>query len=129
MKLLIDKTVDAVSSSVQQVFGNLMLNAKFAYTDGGFALDPKAGDVNPDTGHFEGEDWVLYQTPTEYWGGNSYYYTTNRNSLNLTLSGNYFAEGVMGGDHEIRFGVDYYTAQTTTQTMYPNQRILFSWSS
>jgi len=29
---------------------------------------------------------------------------------NSILSGNYFLEGVLGGDHEIRFGVDYYYA-------------------
>ncbi len=39
------------------------------------------------------------------------------------MNGNYFAESVMGGDHEIRFGVDYYNGTTTTQTMYPNQRV------
>lgn len=116
------------SGSLQHIMGNLMLNAKFAYTDGGFTLDPKAGDVNPNTGHFEGSDWAYYDYPSMYWGGNTYYYTTNRNSLNVTLSGNYFAEGVMGGDHEIRFGVDYYTAQTTSQTLYPNQRILYSYN-
>ncbi len=116
------------SGSLQHIAGNLMINAKFAYTDGGFTLDPKGGDVNPDTGHFEGSDWDYYDYPSMYWGGNTYYYTTNRNSLNVTLSGNYFAEGVMGGDHEIRFGVDYYTAQTTSQTLYPNQRILYSYS-
>jgi hypothetical protein len=32
---------------------------------------------------------------------------------------------VLGGDHEIRFGVDYYTADTTSQTLYPNHRRLF----
>jgi len=113
--------------SLQQVMGNLMLNVKFAYTDGGFSLDPKANEINPATGHQEGTDWYYYQTPSLYWGGSTYYYTTNRNSLNLSLDGNYFAEGVLGGDHEIRFGVDYYTATTTSQTLYPNQRILMVW--
>ncbi|MCK4888733.1 MAG: hypothetical protein KAS97_02305, partial [Candidatus Aminicenantes bacterium] len=113
------------SGSLQQVMGNLMLTAKFAYTDGGFTLDPKAGDVNPSTGHLEGPDWLLFNSPSEYWGQNTYYYTTNRNSMNISVAGNYFMEGALGGDHEIRFGVDYYTAQTTSQTLYPNQRIDF----
>ena len=102
-----------------------MLTAKFAYTDGGFTLDPKAGDVNESTGHLEGPDWLYYAAPSAYWGQNSYYYTTNRNSMNISVAGNYFMEGALGGDHEIRFGVDYYTAQTTSQTLYPNQRIDF----
>ena len=45
--------------------------------------------------------------------------------MNLSLDGNYFAEGVLGGDHEIRFGVDFYNADTTSQTLYPNHRALF----
>jgi len=110
--------------NVQYVMGNLMLNFKTAYTDGGFTLDPKAGDIGAD-GHLGGPDWLNYALPLQYYGGNYQYYTTNRNSLNLSMDGNYFAEGVLGGDHEIRFGVDYYTATTTSQTLFPNQRGFF----
>jgi len=38
------------------------------------------------------------------------------------LNGNYFAENILGADHEIRFGVDYVNADTTSQSLYPNQR-------
>jgi hypothetical protein len=34
---------------------------------------------------------------------------------------------VLGGDHEIRFGVDYYTGDTTTMTYYPNNRFAFTY--
>ncbi len=114
--------------TLQQVMGNLMLNAKVAYTDGGFTLDPKANKDNwmlkQDDGAY-GPDFRFYYTPSWYWAGGIDYYTTNRNTMNLSLDGNYFAEGVMGGDHEIRFGVDYYTATTTTMDIYPNRRTLF----
>jgi hypothetical protein len=43
------------------------------------------------------------------------------------MDGNYFLEGALGGDHEIRFGVDYFTADTTTQTLYPNQRTCYTY--
>jgi len=112
-------------ASIQHIMGNMMINAKVAYSDSGFVLDPKANEINPATGHQEGVDWYYYQTPSLYWGGSTYYYKTQRDSLNLSLDGNYFLEGALGGDHEIRFGVDYYTATTTSQTLYPNQRILF----
>jgi hypothetical protein len=114
--------------SVQHVLGNLMLNAKFAYMDGGFTLDPKA---NADGWMFEmdtgvvGPDWYDYYTPSRYWTGGCEYYTTNRNTLNLSMDGNYFLEAALGGDHEIRFGVDYYTADTTSQTLIPNHRRLW----
>jgi hypothetical protein len=115
-------------ASLQQVMGNLMLNLKFAYMDGGFTLDPKANAngwmYKQDEGVL-GPDWYDYYTPSRWWTGGCDLYITNRNSINLSLDGNYFAEGVLGGDHEIRFGVDYYTASTTTQDITPNHRRLF----
>ncbi|MEN8223042.1 MAG: carboxypeptidase regulatory-like domain-containing protein [Acidobacteriota bacterium] len=111
------------SGSLQHVMGNLMLTAKFAYTDGGFSLDPRGADINSDNVN-AGNEWEFYLAPREYKGA-LYHYKTDRNTLNFSLNGNYFAEGVMGGDHEIRFGVDYYQGTTTSQTLYPNQRIAF----
>ena len=53
------------------------------------------------------------------------YYNTNRNSINVSMDGNYFLDGALGGDHEIRFGVDYYTADTSDSFIAPNQRITY----
>jgi hypothetical protein len=111
------------TGGLQHIMGNLMLTAKFAYTDGGFILDPRGGDLDENNVN-AGNEWEYYLAPLEY-KGSLYHYITNRNTINLSLAGNYFAEGVLGGDHEIRFGVDYYNGVTTTQTMYPNQRIAF----
>ncbi len=114
--------------SIQQVMGNLMLNARFAYMDGGFELNPKANADYAMQKQNEGvvvPDWYYYRTPARWMTGNYEYYLTNRNTLNLSMDGNYFAEGVMGGDHEIRFGADYYTATTTTQSVWPNKRCLW----
>ncbi len=115
------------TGSLQHIMGNLMLTAKFAYTDGGFELiSDNATNVIED-GFLVGDDLWRYYVPGDYYGGGMLDFFTNRNTLNLSLSGNYFAEGVLGGDHEIRFGVDYYTADTTSQTLLPNQRWLMSW--
>jgi len=110
-------------AQLQHVMGNLMLNGRFCFMDGGFLLDPRGSDID-DQGNNTGADWLYYLVP-RYYGGSLYHYSTNRDSINLSLDGNYFAEGVLGGDHEIRFGVDYYTADTTSTTLYPNQRISF----
>ncbi|MBU4267256.1 MAG: carboxypeptidase regulatory-like domain-containing protein [Acidobacteria bacterium] len=107
--------------AIQQIMGNLMLDAKVAYTDGGFVLDPRGGTINADGDHV-GAEWLYIFSPNQ-WLNNCYHYITNRNQLNLSLNGNYFAENILGGDHEIRFGVDYVNADTTTQTLYPNKRI------
>jgi hypothetical protein len=107
---------------LSHVFGELMLNAKFLYTDGGFELDPRGADIQAN-GNNEGadmiiRDWSRIDNAIDH-------YMTNRNSINLSFDGNYFLEGALGGDHEIRFGVDYFTADTTSADLYPNQRILY----
>ena len=112
------------NGAIQQVLGNLMLDAKVAYTDGGFILDPRGGTINPATGHNEGADMLYISSPTKYLNDLDHV-ITNRNMIDLSLNGNYFAENILGADHEIRFGVDYVNADTTTQDLYPNQRQLF----
>jgi hypothetical protein len=111
--------------NLQQEIGHLMLNANVTYLDGGFTLNPKVNKINPNTGHLEGVDCFYYIKPSKYYSGSLYYCNTIRNSLDLSLDGNIFVEKVLASDHEIRFGVDYCTANTTTQTLYPNQRILY----
>lgn len=112
--------------SDQHVFGDLLLSFKAIYTDGGFCLDPRGNEIID--GIAVGEDWMISWVPTYYWHGSIYHYETNRNQINASLDGNYFAEGLLGGDHEIKFGVDYVTADTTTHTYYPNQTMLYRYS-
>ena len=112
--------------ALQQIVGNLMLEAKMVYTDGGFSLDPRGGKINPENGHLEGGEWRFFRVP-RLTLDNYVWYGTNRNMINASLTGNYFAENVMGGDHEIRFGVDYVTANTTTQSLYANQRAVYTY--
>jgi len=111
--------------SISHVMGDLMLNAKFNYMDGGFTLDPQANSSGWMQEGGTGADMYVYGYPRTTWTGNNYYQTTDRNSFNFKVDGNYFAEGYLGGDHEIRFGVDYYTADTESQTRYPNNRQLY----
>ncbi len=110
--------------NLQQIIGNLMLNAKVAFTDGGFALDPRGADVDS-KGVNAGLDWWTWYYPITYRPGTIYEYGTDRNQWDLSLDGNYFLEGALGADHEIRFGVGYLTADTTSRTLYPNQRMLY----
>lgn len=44
---------------LSHVFGELMLNVKAVYTDGGFTLDPRGADVNSDNGHNEGNEFKI----------------------------------------------------------------------
>jgi hypothetical protein len=104
--------------SLQQILGNLMLNAKMMYTDGGFSLDPRGSNADAN-GYETGAFAVFYASP-RYLQGTNYFYGTNRNNINPSLNGNYFAENVLNADHEIRFGVDYVNATTTTQSLFSN---------
>ena len=112
--------------SDQHVFGDLLLSFKTIYMDGGFTLDPRGNDIIDNVA--VGDDWWIYWDPSYYWDGSCYHYTTNRNQLNASLDGNYFAGELLGGDHEIKFGVDYVNADTTTITYYPNQAMMYRYS-
>jgi hypothetical protein len=108
---------------LSQTLGNLLLEAKVVYGDGGFTLDPRGSNIV--NGFETGADAKFIVSPSLRLEGSYETYITNRNTINLNANGNYFLEGKLGGDHEIRFGVDYYTGTTTTQSLYPQQRVLY----
>lgn len=111
--------------SLQFTNGALMLSLRGVYSNGGFSLNPRGSAWNEATQMEEGNESVNFENPSEWHQGSSYTYFTNRNSTNLGIDGNYFLEGALGADHEIKFGVDYYDATTTTVSAYPNQRWCF----
>jgi hypothetical protein len=76
-----------------------MMTGRFAYVDGGFALDyqdPGLRDVQTtydySTGAY-GRSYADYQTIRPQYVGN--------------LDGNYFLSNALGGDHEFKFGYQY----------------------
>jgi len=105
----------------EQMFGNLYINAKGIFMNGGFALHPVQGERTADG---SGNIMVRSYHPTFYMSGNTDDYGCDRDQLNLNLTGNYFAEGILGGDHEIKFGVDYLTATVTTYDLYEGSMTL-----
>ncbi|MBN2409400.1 MAG: TonB-dependent receptor, partial [Candidatus Aminicenantes bacterium] len=100
---------------MDQTFGNLYLNLKGIFTNGGFNLQPTQG---PRTSDGSGKYMVRSYYPDFYVSGNIDDYGTDRDQLNLSLSGNLFLEGVLGADHEWKFGVDYVTSIVTTFDLY-----------
>ena len=100
---------------LEQTFGNLYINAKGVFMDGGFGLHPVQGERTADG---SGNYMIYYDYPEEWHAGNIDDYGCDRDQLNINVTGNYFAEGILGGDHEIKFGVDYVTATTTTYDYY-----------
>ncbi len=100
---------------LEQVAGNLYLNAKASFMGGPFQLMPVQGER---TGDGSGNYMIYNYYPSFYLSGNNYEYGTDRDQLNLNVSGIYFAEDVLGADHEFKFGVDYVNATTTTYAYY-----------
>ncbi len=106
---------------IEQMFGNLYLNGKVIYTNGGFALIPSKGHRTADG---SGDYMTFLNYPEFYMIGNPDDYGTDRNQLNVNLSGVLFKEKLLGGDHEFKFGVDYVNATTTTYDLYEGNIIL-----
>jgi len=108
---------------IEQMFGNLYLNFKGILMDSGFQLTPALGPLTEDgSGPYYIRDYV-----NDMHYGNIDDYGCTRDSVNYNLTGNYFVENVLGGDHEIKFGVDYLTASTTTHDYYEANLVLAYW--
>jgi hypothetical protein len=91
-------------AEVDQVLGNLFLNAKIVHSYNTFYLDPVNGRRTSDGSG----PYVLHTYwPDEYHSGNIAASGCERPTNDFNLNGNYFAEGLLGGDHELKFGVDY----------------------
>ncbi len=100
---------------VEQMFGNLFLNAKFSHLPMSFYLVPVQGKRTADgSGKYM---WMSYY-PTFYVSGNIDDYGTERPTYNANFYGNYFAENILGADHEIKFGADYMMSTVTSFDLY-----------
>jgi hypothetical protein len=107
---------------VEQTFGNLFLNLKAIYTHNIFHLIPKLGPRTADgTGPYE----VQTNYPEFYASGNIADYNTVRPQTNANFYGNYFAENLLGGDHEFKFGVDYTTSTVSTYSLFEGNLIVY----
>jgi hypothetical protein len=104
--------------------GDLYLNAKASFMGGPFTLMPVQGIRTADG---SGSYMVQEFHPSYYMSGNIYEYGTDRDQINANVSGVYFAEDVIGADHEFKFGVDYVTATTTTHAYYEANLNLNYW--
>jgi hypothetical protein len=110
--------------TLQQVLGNLMLNAKIGLINNDYILDPRGSNRDPISGHEVGNDRVRSYNSFIQLSGSDTDWFTNTFQMDAQLEGNLFVEKVLGGDHELRFGVEYTTANNVSETLMPNQRTL-----
>jgi len=104
-------------AEIEQMFGNLYLNAKAIYLDMSFFLHPQE--------KAKGEPLTLLYYPSFFATGAADDYGTSRTNVNINVTGNYFAEEVLGGDHEIKFGVDYLISTVSSYDYYEGNVYLY----
>ena len=111
-------------AEIEQMFGNLFMNAKIAYTHNTFHLIPKLGPRTEDgSGPYE----VQTFQPEFYATGNIADYNTVRPQTNVSFNGNYFAENLLGADHEFKFGVDYINSGVSSYSLFEGNVIIARW--
>ena len=100
---------------VEQMFGNVFLDAKVIYTHNTFHLLPVLGEHTTDgSGPYMHRDYY----PTFFVSGNIDDYGTTRPQTNAGIYGNVFVENVIGADHEFKFGAEYTHSRVTTFDIY-----------
>jgi Carboxypeptidase regulatory-like domain len=110
-------------AEIEQMFGNLFLNAKIAYTHNTFHLIPRLGEVPNGGGYL-----IRDHQPEFYASGNNSDYNTVRPQTNASFTGNYFAENVLGADHEFKFGVDYVHSGVSSYSIYEGGLYIDRWA-
>lgn len=102
---------------LEQVFGDLYINAKAIWMDMSFFLRPLDAGA--------GIPLSLSYYPDYFASGSADDYGTTRTNLNINATGNYFIEDVLGADHEIKFGVDYLVSTVSSYDYYEGNLYLY----
>jgi len=97
--------------------GNLYLDLKVIRLDMAFYLRPQASSA--------GKPLTNSYYPTFFADGSVDDYGTTRKNLNFVFTGNYFAEGILGGDHEIKFGADVMGSTVTSYDYYEGNQFRY----
>ncbi len=110
--------------SLQQTLGNMLLSVKYNHTTNPFNLHPNSSTFDAANRMVVGPEMTFrFDNPAGFYASGGYLWQDiNRITDNFILDGNLFVENKLGGDHEIRFGVDYFSNHTMTDQYYTNMR-------
>ena len=111
--------------TVEQVLGNLMLSAKVGIIHQVADFIPVNGYIDSTTGHRFGPEAVRYSSSFIKASGSANDWRSVLDQLDARLEGSLFAEKLLGGDHEVRFGVEYNSIDGVSETLYTNGRTLY----
>lgn len=99
-----------VKFEYERTFSEMFLmTLKLAYSWGWGGYDPRSGmDIQ-----------AGYDLYTGMYSGTTEYLRNHRPSYNAQVDGNYFLEGFLGGDHELKFGAEYRLTPTWGEHIWP----------
>lgn len=86
-----------------------MLSLKLSYTPMGYKLEP-----------YGGRDVPCYEEYGEYRWNTGVWYENETESYAASLQVDHFADKFLGGDHEIKFGVDYRDSTASSDSQFGN---------
>jgi hypothetical protein len=96
---------------------NFLLNLRLSYQ--GMWLDAvPVGGMDTQVG---------YDYYTGVYSGSYNHYKSKTPSFVAKLEGNYFVEGLLGGDHEIKFGITYRSYPYRITNMFPGDALRIYW--
>ena len=96
---------------------HLLLSAKISYARFGFNLEPEGGR----------DTQVGYDMATGIYSGSFWWAEHYRPSFNASLEGNYFKERILGGNHEIKFGIEYRATPIRTLSECAGDAFKYYW--
>ena len=115
-----DGPTNTYKAELEHIFSdNFFMSIKAGYLDMWFSLTPKGGIDTPTT----------YSYDTGVWGGSFYWYMTTRPQYHVNLSGNLFLEGILGGDHEFKFGAEWRDSNVTSMSSYGGNQVSTTWEA
>jgi hypothetical protein len=88
---------------------NFLLSLRLSYNDNRFALTPEGGT----------DTQAGYDLETGMFSGSYGYGDTRRPSFVASLEGNYFKERFLGGNHELKFGVEFRSTPSREVNVWP----------
>lgn len=93
-----------------------MLSLKLSFTPMGYKLEP-----------YGGRDVPCYEEYGEYRWNTGVWYETESESLAASVQLDHFAEKILGGDHEIKFGIDYRDSTSSSDSQFGNGLQAVTW--
>jgi hypothetical protein len=123
-------------AELQHIMGSLILNFRYSFMNSGSVDVPRGSTLDNGQGqgpyslkktmYSDTDFWVVINGTTNvlYQGTLPWWEDTNQRK-DYKGSANYFADKLLGGSHEIKFGSEFDDGAYLPQDIYPNHRLVY----